>query len=259
MKFTIVIPARFHSERMPTKPLLDINGKTMLQRVWERAISSKAEEVIIATDHHDIEKVAIDFGAKVCMTRMDHESGTDRLQEVASVLGYNDSRVIVNVQGDEPLIPPSVIEQVANILLQNDSVNVATLSAPIADIKEFLDPNVVKVVKDKDQFALLFSRAPIPWPRNDFAKDKKKLTEPELTSRHIGLYAYRVKTLNDFVQWPSSPIERLERLEQLRFLYHDIKIMVNEARELVPEGVDTIADLKRVREIFANENYKSYL
>jgi 3-deoxy-manno-octulosonate cytidylyltransferase (CMP-KDO synthetase) len=163
------------------------------------------------------------------------------------------------VQGDEPLIPPSVIEQVANILLQNDSVNVATLSAPIADIKEFLDPNVVKVVKDKDQFALLFSRAPIPWPRNDFAKDKKKLTEPELTSRHIGLYAYRVKTLNDFVQWPSSPIERLERLEQLRFLYHDIKIMVNEARELVPEGVDTIADLKRVREIFANENYKSYL
>ncbi|MAJ86878.1 MAG: 3-deoxy-manno-octulosonate cytidylyltransferase [Cellvibrionales bacterium TMED148] len=257
MKFTIVIPARYQSERMPMKPLVDINGKTMLQRVWERALLSSAQEVIIATDHHDIQNVAKGFGAEVCMTKIDHESGTDRLQEVASIFGYDESRIIVNVQGDEPLIPPTVIEQVAEILLQNKAVNVATLSAPIDDPEELLNPNIVKIVKNKDQFALLFSRAPIPWPRSDFAKDKKTLTEPGLTSRHIGLYAYRVKTLNDFVKWPTSPIERLERLEQLRFLYHGVKIMVHEAKEFVPEGVDTATDLKRVREIFSKNDCHS--
>ena len=254
MKFTIVIPARFHSERMPAKPLTDIHGKTMLQHVWEKAVSTRAENIIIATDHTEIERVARDFGAEVCMTRSDHESGTDRLQEVTSIFGYDESRVIVNVQGDEPLIPVTAIEQVAEILLRNEEINVATLSTPINDARDLLDPHTVKVVKNKDQFALLFSRAPIPWPRSDFAKDVKKLTEPELASRHIGLYAYRVKILNDFVQWPLSSIERLERLEQLRFLFHGVKIMVHEAKELVPEGVDTPNDLERVKNILSNNH-----
>ena len=254
MKFTIVIPARLHSERMPAKPLTDIHGKTMLQHVWEKAVSTRAENIIIATDHAEIERVARDFGAEVCMTRSDHESGTDRLQEVTSIFGYDESRVIVNVQGDEPLIPVTAIEQVAEILLRNEEINVATLSTPINDARDLLDPHTVKVVKNKDQFALLFSRAPIPWPRSDFAKDVKKLTEPELASRHIGLYAYRVKILNDFVQWPMSSIERLERLEQLRFLFHGVKIMVQEAKEFVPEGVDTPNDLERVKNILSNNH-----
>ena len=185
------------------------------------------------------------------MTRSDHASGTDRLQEVISIFGYDESRVIVNVQGDEPLIPVTAIEQVAEILLRNEEINVATLSTPINDARDLLDPHIVKVVKNKDQFALLFSRAPIPWPRSDFGKDVKELTEPKFASRHIGLYAYRVKILNDFVQWPLSSIERLERLEQLRFLFHGVKIMVHEAKEFVPEGVDTPNDLERVKKILS--------
>ena len=249
MQYTIVIPARHDSERIRTKPLIEIGEKSMLQHVWERAIKSSANDVIIATDHQEIESVATKFGAKVCMTRCDHKSGTDRLQEVASLYGYDGTRIMVNVQGDEPLIPPSVIDQVAKMLFDHQDVGVATLSAPIEHVEDFLDPNIVKVVTDKNNHALMFSRAPIPWPRADFSSEKRSLSNLSPTARHVGLYAYRVNALNDFVSWPTCAIEQIERLEQLRFIYHGVQLLVHRACENVPEGVDTIKDLERVRNL----------
>ncbi|NIB41248.1 3-deoxy-manno-octulosonate cytidylyltransferase [Pseudomaricurvus alkylphenolicus] len=250
MNYTVVIPARYASTRLPGKPLKDIAGKTMVQRVYEQATQSGADRVVIATDDQRIEQQVRSFGAEVCMTSDRHESGTDRLQEVAQQLALADDDIVVNVQGDEPLIPPAVIDQVAANLAANADASVATLSEPIEDAEDYLNPNIVKVVADKSGLALYFSRASIPWPRDSFAgmdlENPPQLPAANLFQRHIGIYAYRVRLLNEFVTWPQAPLETLECLEQLRVLWNGQRIHVAEAQEKVPGGVDTQEDLDRV-------------
>jgi len=245
MAFIVVIPARYASSRLSGKPLRDIQGLPMIQRVWQQACKSSATRVVIATDDQRVEAAAKAFGAEVCMTSEDHPSGTDRLQEVAKILGLDNQQIVVNVQGDEPLIPPAVIDQVASNLADNKEAGVATLCEPIDSVDDFLNPNVVKVLADHNGLAMYFSRAPIPWPRDKFQVDPKSV--PDLVRRHIGIYAYRVGCLSDFVLWPMAPLERLESLEQLRFLYNGIAIHVADAVLPVPGGVDTEDDLKRVK------------
>ncbi len=250
MGFSVVIPARYASTRFPGKPLADIAGKPMIQHVYERALLSEAERVIVATDDQRIADAATGFGAEVCMTRADHPSGTDRLQEVVHKLGFYADDIVVNVQGDEPLIPPRVINQVAHNLKAESDAGIATLSEPITDVDSLLNPNVVKVVSDTRGMALYFSRAPIPWPRDAFAKDPTAMPSGYSWQRHIGIYAYRVKMLNEFVRWEPAPIEEAECLEQLRAMWNGAKIHVDVADELPPAGVDTPEDLERLRALF---------
>lgn len=252
MAFTVVIPARYGSTRLPGKPLLDIAGKPMVQRVWEQAGQSSAARVVIATDDERIAEAATHFGAEVCMTHPDHPSGTDRLQEVAQQLNLNDQDVVVNVQGDEPLIPPSIIDQVAANLASERAAAVATLCAPITELSELRSPNAVKVVADEQGLALYFSRAPIPWPRDAFAEASEQLPAGGSWYRHIGLYAYRVGFLHRYVTWAPAPVEQLEQLEQLRALHHGERIHVQRAGNAVPAGVDTQEDLEAVRAHFLN-------
>lgn len=247
MRFKVVIPARFASTRLPGKPLLDIAGKPMVQHVYERALESDAEEVVIATDDERIRQVAEGFGARVVMTHEKHPSGTDRLQEVVQVLGWPDDEIVVNVQGDEPLIPPAVINQVARNLHQHSGAGIATLAEPVADAQQFFNPNVVKLVRDEDGYALYFSRAPIPWPRDAFAVSRDVLPSDSPFFRHLGIYAYRVRFLHAFVRWSPAPLEQLESLEQLRALHHGVRIHVDVCECELPQGVDTAEDLERVR------------
>ena len=247
MSFSVVIPARFGSTRLPGKPLLDIGGKTMVQRVWEQACLSSAEQVVIATDDQRIVDAATAFGAEVCMTSTGHPSGTDRLQQVATEMGWPDHHIVVNVQGDEPLIPPAVIDQVANNLAAHTDAGMATLSEAIKDLAELMNPNAVKVVTDARGMALYFSRAPIPWPRDAFINDQQTLPDSGQWYRHIGIYAYRTAFLHHYVTWPPAPLEQLESLEQLRALYNGTLIHVAEALQAVPGGVDTQDDLQAVR------------
>ena len=253
MEFIVVIPARYGSSRLPNKVLCDVSGKTMLQRVWEQAEKSNARRIIIATDDERVETVAREFGGEVRMTAIGHQSGSDRINEIAGQLLLEDTEIIVNVQGDEPLIPPDIINQVANNLDMNPKAGVATLSIPIVEIDDFLNPNVVKVVVDDESFALFFSRAPIPWPRN-FGFSRTKLSRNGLVegSRHVGLYAYRVNTLRRFVNQKQSKLEKTERLEQLRFMAHGVKIHVERACCDVPHGVDTKEDLLKINKFFRN-------
>ncbi len=253
MKFTVVIPARYASTRLPAKPTLDIGGMPMIQRVYLRACESGANRVVIATDDARIQALAEGFGAQVCMTSPAHPSGTDRLQEAASQLGLADDDIVVNVQGDEPLIPPAVIRQVALNLAANPEAGIATLCEPIHSADVFHDPNAVKVLADQRGFALYFSRAPIPWPRDAFAVDTQTLPQGLGAMRHIGIYAYRVSFLNDYVRWVPAPIERWESLEQLRALWQGVKIHVDPACEVVPGGVDTERDLERVRALVSSQ------
>ena len=249
MSYTVIIPARYGSTRLPGKPLADIGGKPMIQHVWEQACRSGADRVIVATDDEQVLGVATRFGAEVCMTSPDHPTGTDRLQEVVSQLELGDDEIVVNVQGDEPLVPPAVIDQVAENLKGCVQASVATLSHPISEADELFDPNAVKVVADKQGLALYFSRAPIPWDRDRFADEagRKNFVQTPLHQRHLGIYAYRVGLLNRFVTWGESPLEQVERLEQLRVLWNGDRIHVAEACEVPPAGVDTEADLDRVR------------
>jgi 3-deoxy-manno-octulosonate cytidylyltransferase (CMP-KDO synthetase) len=244
MSFIVIIPARYESTRLPGKPLKDIAGTTMIQRVWQQANKSGASRVIIATDDERIKQAASGFGAEVCMTRDDHVSGTDRLQEVANILQLKGDQVVVNVQGDEPLIPPAVIDQVANNLASNPSAGVSTLSEPINDVKALKDPNVVKVVVNAQGMANYFSRAPIPWHRGDFQADSSTMPSGMSPRRHIGIYAYRVRQLNAFVGWSVAPVEQSESLEQLRFLWNSVAIHVADAIEEVPGGIDTEEDIE---------------
>ncbi|WGL18565.1 3-deoxy-manno-octulosonate cytidylyltransferase [Microbulbifer bruguierae] len=250
MAFDVIIPARFGSSRLPGKPLADIAGKPMVQRVYERAIESRAQRVIVATDDMRVAEVVRAFGGEVCMTSTNHVSGTDRLQEVAANLAVADDRILVNVQGDEPLIPPLVIDQVARNLAQNHRAGVATLAEPITSVEDFLNPNIVKVVAEESGLARYFSRAPVPWPRDAFTHGQQALPDGLNPRRHIGIYAYRAGLLKLFVSWPVAPIERFESLEQLRFLYHGHDIHVADACEEVPGGVDTAQDLERMRALF---------
>ena len=250
MAFTVVIPARFASTRFPGKPLVDVLGKPMVQHVYERALESEAQRIIIATDHEQIAEVAASFGAEVCMTSTQHQSGTDRLQEVVSKLGFDDSEVVVNVQGDEPLIPPRIINQVAKNLIEHSDAGIATLSESIHSVDSLMNPNVVKVVCDEAGRALYFSRAAMPWPRDAFMQGvTASMPSGFAWQRHIGLYAYRVSLLNDFVTWPVAAIEATESLEQLRALWKGVRIQVSVAEEAPPTGVDTPEDLQRVIEI----------
>lgn len=250
MSFYVVIPARYASTRLPAKPIKEIAGKPMIQHVYERACASNAAQVIIATDDTRIEAAALSFGARVCMTSPTHNSGTDRLQEVVVQLGLAADDIVVNVQGDEPLIPHAVINQVAANLAANQYASVATLSEPIHSLEDFRNPNIVKVVADQQGKALYFSRAPIPWPRDHFAKaDANSLPDNFPAQRHIGIYAYRVALLNRFITWPQAQLEQIESLEQLRVLANSEVIHVEEACAAVPGGVDTEADLLRVKAI----------
>lgn len=248
MRFYVVIPARYASTRLPAKPLKEIAGKPMIQHVYERACESETARVVIATDDERIETVAKNFGADVVMTSRDHNSGTDRLQEVVRKLGLSPTDIVVNVQGDEPLIPPEVINQVANNLGANEFASVATLSEPIHTLEDFRNPNIVKIVADQQGKALYFSRAPIPWPRDHFAQaDVSALPTEFPAQRHIGIYAYRVALLDRFVTWPQAQLEKIESLEQLRVLANGESIHIAEACAQVPGGVDTEADLLRVK------------
>ncbi|MFT7561454.1 MAG: 3-deoxy-manno-octulosonate cytidylyltransferase (CMP-KDO synthetase) [Flavobacteriales bacterium] len=254
MSFTVVIPARYASTRLPAKPLQDICGKSMIQRVWEQAKLCGASKVVIATDHSEIFAAAQEFGADVLMTRADHESGTDRLAEVVDALGLSDEDLVVNVQGDEPLIPPAVINQVAQNLKNNPSMSVATLSESVSEVSAYRNPNTVKVVADKNGRALYFSRAKIPFARDNVKDDEaltKLLMHEKIAMKHIGIYAYRASLLREFVQWPVAMLERVEKLEQLRVLENGHAIHVEEAIENVPGGVDTQEDLEIVRAIVA--------
>ncbi|EKO3902865.1 3-deoxy-manno-octulosonate cytidylyltransferase [Vibrio fluvialis] len=245
MSFTVVIPARYQSTRLPGKPLADIAGKPMVQWVYEQAMQAGAERVIIATDDARVEQAVLAFGGTVCMTSPDHQSGTERLAEVVKLMGIEDDHIIVNVQGDEPMIPPSIIRQVADNLAASQAP-MATLAVEISHEDEVFNPNAVKVVTDKDGYALYFSRATIPWDRDNFAKDK---TVVQPLMRHIGIYAYRAGFINTYIQWPASQLEKIECLEQLRVLWYGEKIHVAVALEAPPAGVDTPEDLDAVRRI----------
>ena len=246
MSFTVVIPARYGSTRLPGKPLLDIAGKPMVQRVWEQASRSAASRLVIATDDTRIRDVAQGFGAQVCMTSSEHPSGTDRLQQVAREMGWDDEQIVVNVQGDEPLIPPAVIDQVAANLATRPQAGTATLCEPLETLEELLNPNAVKVVADREGMALYFSRAPIPWPRDAFAQSREAMPSEGQWQRHIGIYAYRTRFLHQYVTWQPAPLELLESLEQLRALYNGERIHVAPAVQPVPGGVDTQQDLDAV-------------
>lgn len=251
MAYTVVIPARYGSSRLPGKPLLDIHGKSMVQRVWEQAQLSSAERVVIATDDERIATAANTFGAQVCMTSVSHPSGTDRLQEVAAQLNLPTDAIVVNVQGDEPLIPPQVIDQVAANLARFPQAGIATLCEQIHSVADLTNPNVVKVVRNSQGMALYFSRATVPYPRDAFAHGTTEMPATGEWDRHIGIYAYRTAFLHQFVTWVPAPQERLECLEQLRALHHGIAIHVERACHNVPGGVDTQHDLEQARNAIA--------
>jgi 3-deoxy-manno-octulosonate cytidylyltransferase (CMP-KDO synthetase) len=250
MSFTVIIPARYGSTRLPGKPLLEIAGKPMIQRVWEQACNSSATDVVIATDDDRIVQASDAFGARVLLTSAQHAQGTDRLEEVATVLQLAPDHVVVNVQGDEPLIPPALIDQVAENLRTNVTASIATLCEPIVDLSELLNPNAVKVVFDESGLALYFSRAAIPWPREEFATASTEMPTSCNWYRHIGIYAYRTAFLHEYVTWEPASLEVSEQLEQLRALYHGERIHVDRAVQSVPGGVDTEQDLEAVRAYF---------
>ncbi|MCY1270645.1 3-deoxy-manno-octulosonate cytidylyltransferase [compost metagenome] len=247
--FTVVIPARYASTRLPGKPLQDIAGKPMIQHVWEQARRSGATQVVVATDDARIREACEGFGAQALLTRADHNSGTDRLAEVADALGLADDAIVVNVQGDEPLIPPSIIDQVAGNLAAHPEAGIATLAEPIHEVAALFNPNIVKVVSDCNGLALTFSRATLPWARDAFAASRDLLPAGVPYRRHIGIYAYRARFLRDFVAWGPCWLEDTECLEQLRALWHGVRIHVADALEAPQAGVDTPEDLERVRRI----------
>ena len=258
--FVVVIPARHQSSRLPGKVLADIGGKPMIQWVVEKAQLSGASKVIVATDNDDVERVVKSFGGEVCKTRSDHQSGTERLAEVMELYQFSDDEIIVNVQGDEPFIPPENIAQVANNLAtqsacsaSNKVSRMSTLAINIDSVEEAFNPNAVKVLTDKDGYALYFSRATIPYDRERFLGNDNINTIGEFYLRHVGIYAYRAGFIKDYVNWPASKLEQIEALEQLRVLYQGEHVHVAVAKSNVPvEGVDTPEDLEKARMYAAN-------
>lgn len=251
MSFVVLIPARLKSSRLPNKPLADILGKPMVVRVAERAKQSAADRVVVAVDAPEVYEACAGAGLDVVLTSVDHPTGTDRLAEAVTRLGLPDEAIVVNVQGDEPLMPISVINDVAQLLERRPDCAMATAAHPIADREHFLNPNVVKVVIDHQGTALNFSRAPMPWPRDHFREEKPGLPEGLPALHHLGLYAYRVGFLKRFPTLAQAPLEKFESLEQLRALYYGERIAVMVLNEALPPGVDTQDDLERVRALFA--------
>ncbi len=244
MDFHIIIPARFSSTRLPGKVLIDVAGKPLIQHVYERALGCGSKSITIATDHEEVKQIAESFGATACMTAIEHPCGTDRLSEAVEKLKMNDEDIIVNIQGDEPLIPPEAVFQTVKAMFDYPQAAMTTLCTPIVTKEEIFDPNIVKVALNKEGFALYFSRAPIPWDRTAFDIRKNAYF------RHVGLYAYRAKTLKKYRNWISSPLEQIELLEQLRILWHGEKIHVSVIKDPLPPGIDTETDLARFRSRF---------
>ncbi len=243
----IIIPARYASSRLPGKPLCDIAGKTLIERVHDCARASGAERVIVATDDERIRAAVEAFGGTACMTSGEHASGTDRIAEVIGKLAIAPDEVVVNLQGDEPLMPPDLIRQVAETLLANPEAAMATACHPIHDHASLTNPDIAKVVRDARGHALYFSRAPIPWPRERMAGRAQTAV---VAYRHLGIYAYRAGFVTRYAAWPPCPLEQTELLEQLRVLWHGERIAVCEAASLPGPGVDTPEDLERVRKLF---------
>jgi len=243
--YSIFIPARMEAQRLPGKPLLKVAGKTLIAHVCERALEAGARQVVVATDDARIAAEAGSLGVTTCMTARTHRCGTERLAEAAALLGLPAEAIIVNLQGDEPLMPVAALHQVA-ALLSDSEADAATLCRPLEHRDDFADPNVVKVVCDQRQRALYFSRAPIPWPRESRGRE---LPGPAPAQRHLGLYAYRVGLLQRYQRWQPHPLEQTEQLEQLRLLAHGAQIRVAQAVTEVPPGVDSAADLRRLQEL----------
>ena len=245
MSVHIVIPARYASSRLPGKPLADIAGEAMVVRVARQASKAAVDSVVVAVDDSRVADAVRDAGIAVQMTRADHNSGSDRVMEVAKKYGWSDDDVVINVQGDEPLVPPTVIEQLSEGMRQHPDMPMATLSEPVESLDDYLDPNVVKVVCNDQDLAMLFSRAPIPYPRETLGR-----SVPETASRHVGIYAFRVAALRRFIALGASTLERVEMLEQMRWLQAGFPLLVIQAMEKVPGGVDTPDDLARVQALF---------
>jgi 3-deoxy-manno-octulosonate cytidylyltransferase (CMP-KDO synthetase) len=254
LRFKVVIPARYASSRLPGKPLLAIAGKPMIVHVCERAQEAGAEEVIVATDDQRIFQCVFDLGIKAVMTRPDHHSGTERIAEVARQCAWPGNEIIVNLQGDEPLIPPAIIRDAAVALAAQKQAGIATLAAKIIDSAEIFNPNAVKVVINKGSYALYFSRAPIPWERDAFAQQGRKPSGKFPYLRHIGLYAYTVDFLNRYCSWEPSPLESIEALEQLRILWYGESILVKMVETTPEAGVDTWEDLLRVEQAMSERH-----
>ena len=251
MQFRVVIPARYASSRLPGKPLADIGGRPMVLRVVERALLAGASSVVVATDDARVQQAVEAAGYTALMTSPEHQSGTERLVEVAEALGWDDDTLVVNVQGDEPLIDPELIREAARQLVLHEDAVMATLAHPIHAHEDFVNPNVVKVVADEAGYAVYFSRAPIPWPRDAFSAHAAMPHELGAL-RHIGLYAYRAGFLRTYAGLAASPLERHEMLEQLRVIWHGFRISLGITSSIPAPGVDTPDDLERVRRMFAS-------
>jgi 3-deoxy-manno-octulosonate cytidylyltransferase (CMP-KDO synthetase) len=249
--FHVVIPARYAATRLPGKPLLMLANRPLIQWVWESARSSGAASVVVATDDERILQAALKFGADCLMTSPRHASGTDRIAEVAQMRGLPLGDIVVNLQGDEPMMPPSVIREIAAALDARPAVDIATAVAPIGSLQEFLDPSCVKALRGLDGRALYFSRAPVPWPRDNVIEGRPTLFDGAW--RHIGIYGYRVRSLLEFAALPPSRLESAEKLEQLRALENGMSIHLVSLAEAPPPGVDTAEDLQRIREAAARE------
>jgi len=252
MRFTILVPARYASTRLPGKPLADLAGMPMVVRVALRARESGATRVVVATDDERVRDAVAAHGIDVCMTRAEHPTGTDRLAEAALALGLPDDEIVVNVQGDEPLLDPALMRAMAELLAAHPDAAIATACHPIDDVAEAFNPNVVKLVRDARGYALYFSRATIPWARDAFAQSRERLPPGLPLYRHYGLYAYRVAFLRAYPALAPSPLEGFEALEQLRALWHGYRIVVEVTHGTPAPGIDTPEDLARVRALYAS-------
>ena len=243
----VIIPSRYDSVRLPGKPLIDVNGKPLIERVYNCAQTSNAARIIVATDDERISSAVKNFGGEAILTSKQHQSGTDRIKEVIDILSLKDDEIIINLQGDEPLMPAALINQIASLLEENATIPMATACHRITGEKEFQNPSLVKVVFDQNNCALYFSRAPIPW-----LAANHKSTLATFGYGHIGIYGYRAGFIKKYSQWPVSDIEKSEKLEQLRALYHDVKIKVCVVDKLPGPGVDTPEDLAVVKKVLAS-------
>ncbi len=251
MSFIVIIPARFESSRLPGKPLKAINGKPMIEWTWQQAQRSGAVRIIIATESLEVQRICEAFGAEVCLTGEEHQSGTERIAEVIEKMDLQDDEIIVNVQGDEPMLPPELIHQVAEGLQAYPTIPMATLCEPIEYIETVFDPHAVKVSRNVNGIAINFSRAPLPWSRDTFSDDLKTLPKNWHYKRHIGLYAYRAGFVKQYVAWPECELEQVEKLEQLRVLWYGESILVLDALCDAGVGVDTPEDLEAVRTLLS--------